>query len=186
MRILILAGAALTFGAAPVAIGAQPTAIELTEAQQAEYAGWSSAQKDAFATWPTSYQTYFWNLTSVQQDAYWTLPIERRAQIVALSPDEQAQAWSEIEAKYVADSKAGTVEPVIFMRSSEMSQAAPAPQAGEYPICEEGVTDGCINPREAGRDFGNVPLDYWPGKPASELTAEEKAQQKRAVSAASL
>ena len=30
------------------------------------------------------------------------------------------------------------------------------------------ITDGCINPREAGLKFGNRALDYWPGKPASE------------------
>ncbi len=37
-----------------------------------------------------------------------------------------------------------------------------------YEVCRDGKTDGCINPRDAGLDFGNVPLDYWPGRPASE------------------
>ena len=37
-----------------------------------------------------------------------------------------------------------------------------------YEVCLDGKTDGCINPREAGLDFGSVPLDHWPGKPASE------------------
>ena len=37
-----------------------------------------------------------------------------------------------------------------------------------YEVCREGKTDGCINPRDAGLDFGNVPLDHWPGRPASE------------------
>ncbi len=37
-----------------------------------------------------------------------------------------------------------------------------------YEVCRDGKTDGCINPRDAGLDFGNVPLDHWPGKPASE------------------
>ena len=38
----------------------------------------------------------------------------------------------------------------------------------EYDVCGEGQQDGCINPREAGLDFGGVPIDYWPGQPASE------------------
>ena len=37
-----------------------------------------------------------------------------------------------------------------------------------YEVCRDGKTDGCINPRDAGLDFGNVPLDHWPGRPASE------------------
>ena len=39
----------------------------------------------------------------------------------------------------------------------------------EYTVCGGDVTDGCINPREAGLNFGNRALDYWPGKPASEM-----------------
>ena len=38
-----------------------------------------------------------------------------------------------------------------------------------YEVCRQGMTDGCINPREAGLNFGNVPLDRWPGRPASEI-----------------
>ncbi len=39
----------------------------------------------------------------------------------------------------------------------------------EYTVCGGDVTDGCINPREAGLNFGNRALDYWPGKPVSEM-----------------
>lgn len=38
----------------------------------------------------------------------------------------------------------------------------------EYKVCTAQGQDGCINPREAGLDFGSVPIDHWPGKPASE------------------
>lgn len=37
----------------------------------------------------------------------------------------------------------------------------------EVDVCSADVTDNCINPREAGLDFGNAPLDAWPGHPAS-------------------
>ena len=39
----------------------------------------------------------------------------------------------------------------------------------DYPICRGDIQDSCINPREAGKNWGNRPLDYWPGKPASEM-----------------
>ena len=39
----------------------------------------------------------------------------------------------------------------------------------EYVVCAGTVVDACINPRAAGLNFGNVPLDHWPGKPASEM-----------------
>jgi len=39
----------------------------------------------------------------------------------------------------------------------------------EYQVCGGDVTDNCINPREAGLNYGNRALDYWPGKPASEM-----------------
>jgi hypothetical protein len=34
----------------------------------------------------------------------------------------------------------------------------------EYAVCSATVKDACINPREAGLNFGNVPLDHWPGQ----------------------
>ena len=42
-----------------------------------------------------------------------------------------------------------------------------------YEVCLDGKTDGCINPRDAGLDFGSVPLDHWPGRPASEDKPQE-------------
>lgn len=39
----------------------------------------------------------------------------------------------------------------------------------EYVVCTGSIVDSCINPRAAGLNFGNVPLDHWPGKPASEM-----------------
>ena len=43
----------------------------------------------------------------------------------------------------------------------------------DYSVCVDGQVDGCINPREAGLDFGDVPLDHWPGRPASEIGPSE-------------
>ncbi len=35
-------------------------------------------------------------------------------------------------------------------------------------VCMSKDQDSCINPRAAGLDWGDVPLDYWPGQPASQ------------------
>ncbi len=42
-------------------------------------------------------------------------------------------------------------------------------QIGEkvYDVCMSEKQDSCINPRAAGLNWGDRPLDYWPGKPAS-------------------
>jgi len=39
----------------------------------------------------------------------------------------------------------------------------------ETKVCKGDVKDGCIDPRDAGLDFGGKEIDYWPGKPASEI-----------------
>ncbi|MGB7419762.1 MAG: hypothetical protein WA918_11340 [Erythrobacter sp.] len=38
-----------------------------------------------------------------------------------------------------------------------------------YDVCMTGEQDACINPRAAGLNFGNRPLMYWPGQPASSM-----------------
>ena len=38
-----------------------------------------------------------------------------------------------------------------------------------YDVCMSDAQDSCINPREAGLKWGNRPLGYWPGQPASEM-----------------
>lgn len=47
------------------------------------------------------------------------------------------------------------------------AEAAPTPPAS-YPICKGKIQDECVNPREAGLNYGNRPLKYWPGHPASQ------------------
>lgn len=39
----------------------------------------------------------------------------------------------------------------------------------DYDVCVREGQDSCINPRDAGLDFGTRELNYWPGKPASEI-----------------
>jgi hypothetical protein len=39
----------------------------------------------------------------------------------------------------------------------------------EMKVCKGDVKDGCINPQDAGFDWGGMEIDYWPGRPASEI-----------------
>jgi len=47
----------------------------------------------------------------------------------------------------------------------------------EYDVCVREAQDSCINPRDAGLDFGRRELDYWPGRPASEIDAPLPAER---------
>ncbi|MDP9057661.1 MAG: hypothetical protein M3N34_10140 [Pseudomonadota bacterium] len=31
----------------------------------------------------------------------------------------------------------------------------------DYKVCKEGMMDDCVNPRQAGLNFGHVPLDHY-------------------------
>jgi len=49
---------------------------------------------------------------------------------------------------------------------------AEAAASGDLPICKKDQQDGCINAYEkTGK--GNKPLNYWPGKPASEIPGKK-------------
>lgn len=59
--------------------------------------------------------------------------------------------------------------PVIVERNNN-GKATKVRISGEvYDVCMNGEQDDCINPRAAGLNWGNRPLDYWPGKPASKM-----------------
>lgn len=38
----------------------------------------------------------------------------------------------------------------------------------EYTVCKEEGQDGCINPRDAGLDWGNREIDHYPADKAGE------------------
>ena len=46
-----------------------------------------------------------------------------------------------------------------------------------YKVCKGEVQDSCINPRTAGLNFGARDLQYWPGRPASEIDTPLPAEQ---------
>ncbi len=135
-------------------------------ANQTAYWAWPVDYRTSYWTWPSDYQTYYWALTPEQQTAWWALSSTQRGEILAMTPDQQLAAWSSIN-QQIAAQQASEVKTV--MAPSPAAQPAPAARTGEYPICGGAIQDSCINPREAGKNYGNRPLDYWPGKPASEM-----------------
>ena len=97
---------------------------------------------------------------------------------LALGLSAPAMAQEEVVVEEVvavpAPAAAQTPAPTPAMRfvPSEVVQPAPpaaVPADGKYPPCKGKLQDSCINPRQDGLKYGNVPLDYWPGKPASEI-----------------
>ena len=56
----------------------------------------------------------------------------------------------------------------VVVETNDRGQATKVRIDGKiYEVCMGSKTDGCINPRAAGLNWGNRPLDYWPGQPAS-------------------
>lgn len=184
MKSLIYAGAAAiafsaSIAAPAVAQDGGPTASKggvyvLTEMQQADYDSWPEERQVTYTAWPYDYQEYYWTLEPVRQDGWWLLTDDQRGQLYALPMTSRDAAWLGI-VEQMNSTPATTVSattPDMQYVSGEVAQTTPAstaPANGEYPICQGDESDNCINPREAGKDYGNVPLNYWPGKPASQI-----------------
>ena len=193
MRTIALRGAlALALAAVPMALVAQDVMIAtMTAEQQSAYDNWPADQRAGFETWPTDYRAYYWTLSANQQTGYWKLTNEQRATIAGLTPEQQIATWASIEQQMAGSpaptsaTVAGTGDtmttavtqpgsdtlPQVTTVTTSSGNYAPPPASAmnkAYPLCSRTVQDSCINPREAGKNYGNRPLGYWPGKPASE------------------
>ena len=59
-------------------------------------------------------------------------------------------------------------ESPVVVETNERGQATRVRVEGKvYDVCMNAEQDNCINPRAAGLNWGNRPLTYWPGEPAS-------------------
>ena len=184
MKSLIFAGAAaLALTATPALADDHMDAMELTATQQAMYDAWTDSQRTTYDAWPMEAQTYYWTLDDMQQGVWWdALNNEQRVRIVGMDDAQRVAAWTSIRnqmnaANNASASNASTTARTtrsatsgnIVFRGNAVTQTAPAAHSGEYPPCKGDQQDNCINPREAGLNYGNRPLNYWPGKPASEI-----------------
>jgi hypothetical protein len=201
MNKLILAGVAALALAAPaaaqdMAVSSDGTVYVMTDAQQTAYDAWPPERRTIYMAWPADYQTYFWTLTPTQQNGWWLLTDDQRAKVHAMTPEQRVAAWTAIErqmagapsanasatatAATTAAASASTSGPRFV--SNAVVQTTPAdaaPPTGDLPICSPNQQDNCINAWEAGKRGPGVarPLNYWPGKPASEIPGKMPAEK---------
>lgn len=64
----------------------------------------------------------------------------------------------------LADAAPAAPRPEIVERDSRGRAASVRIDGQVYKVCSAQVTDSCINPRQAGLNFGNQPLNRWPEK----------------------
>ena len=196
MNRFFLAGAAALALAVPavaqdMAVDANGNVYVMTDAQKTIYTGWPADRRTAYDTWPNDYKVYYWTLTPTQQNGWWVLTDDQRAKVYAMTPEQRAQAWTAIAAQMAtgtpnanasatartattAAASASTMGPRWV--SNEVVQTTPADTApADPPICAPNQQDNCINAWEAGKRGAGVtrPLDYWPGKPASEIPGKK-------------
>lgn len=70
----------------------------------------------------------------------------------------------------LADDHASKAKSPEVVETNDKGQATKVQIEGQvYDVCMNGQTDGCINPRAAGLEWGTRELNYWPGKPASQI-----------------
>ncbi len=86
------------------------------------------------------------------------------AAAAAMALGAPALAQSNSTGQSDSDMKAEVVEKAPNGRASVVEIGGT-----RYPVCNAADQDGCINPREAGLNWGNRALDYWPGQPASSM-----------------
>lgn len=196
MKNLILAGAAalaLTVSPATaqdMAVTADGEVYVLTAPQQTMYDAWPPERQSDYMSWPRDYQSYYWTLSSPQQEGWWILTPEQRTRVFAMAPEQRVAAWTAIERQMgsmpsanasttaqAATTASGTMTGSPRFVSNAVVQTTPASANAaartEYPPCKGDMQDSCINPREAGLNYGNRPLNYWPGRPASEIPGKK-------------
>ncbi len=194
MNKLILAGAAALAFAIPAV--AQDTSVTngttlsaMSDAQRTMYNDWPDDRRTSYDAWPETYRSYYWTLTPSQQTGWWALTDEQRARVYAMTPEMRTTAWASIEKQMTSTPSANSSVTAQTATTASMSagpgnmqfvsgevvQTTPAASGAgtDYPPCKGDMQDHCINPREAGLKYGNVPLKYWPGKPASEIPGKK-------------
>ncbi|MGX7951800.1 hypothetical protein ACWPM1_04460 [Tsuneonella sp. HG249] len=194
MNKLIFAGAAalalaIPAGAQELAVAADGDVYVLTPTQKPVYDAWPLERRSGYDAWSNDFKVYYWTLTPTQQEGWWMLNDEQRTRLYAMAPEARVAAWESIakqmaslpSANASATAQVATTAAAANavagrdpqMVSNAVTQTTPAATAGEYPLCSATVTDSCINPREAGKNYGNRPLNYWPGRPASEIPGKK-------------
>ena len=188
-NIILVSAAALALTAVPAAAqdaDAEVTAYELGEDQMVIYDGWPEERRVVYDAWPYGIQEYYWTLEPAQAEGWWVLTDPQRVRIYEMTPEQRMMAWQQINAQMSGSntnttsmsaqgtaSATGTMSAQTRFVRSEVTQTKPAnyravSSGDELPVCSANQQDGCINSWEKNKT-GNRPLEYWPGRPASEI-----------------
>lgn len=97
---------------------------------------------------------------------------ETATHIAKTTTTASADAASESD---ITSGAGASVEPVkpsvqIVSRGADGRPDVVSIDGQTYTVCKSETQDSCINPRSAGLNFGARDLQYWPGRPASEIT----------------
>lgn len=98
--------------------------------------------------------------------------IAAAASIAALGMGAPALADAHMEKKQstvTGDANWKAQSPEIVERNNRGRVTKVRIDGRVYSVCMNSEQDSCINPRAAGLGFGNRPLMYWPGQPASSM-----------------
>ncbi len=119
----------MTTAETDTADAATTPATAMTAEQQVSYDGWPTEQQTQFDAWPEDVKAYYWGLTPERQELFWRISDENKVTITALSAEQQAQAWTQIEAQAAAQTAPATTAPAT---------TAPAP-AFSIPVAGRGA-----------------------------------------------
>ena len=154
-----------------VAVDADGSVYVMTDLQTSLYDAWTVDQRTAYDGWPDGIKQYYWTLDADQSAGWWMLDDAKRVRIYEMPAAARAGAWTAIAAQMNGNAAMpnANASATVATTPSRTTNMAAAPAAKEYPPCRGDVQDSCVNPREAGLNYGNRPLGYWPGRPASEI-----------------
>ena len=181
-----------------VATDAAGNVYVMTDVQRGMYDTWPADRRTMYDAWPNDYKVYYWTLTPQQQGGWWVLNDDQRTRVYAMTPTQRAAAWTSIMAQMNAADTSTTASTSVSADTSmsastnssgnmqfvrrEMAQPvagsadAAALASGDLPVCKPNQQDGCINSWEKNKT-GTKPLNYWPGKPASEIPGKKPDPQ---------
>ncbi|WBY17078.1 hypothetical protein PF049_02635 [Erythrobacteraceae bacterium WH01K] len=130
--------------------------IMLNADQKSMMESWPADRKATYSAWPAEAQAYYWTLSPEQQQGWWMLDNPQRVSIVGMNAQDQATTWRTISQQVLnragptaSSATSSMSNGNIRFVSEPMIQRIPAPHNGAYPLCTNGRTDNCINPREA-------------------------------------
>lgn len=161
------------------------------EERRSDYDTWPTTYQEYYWTLEPVQQEGYWALTADQRGKIYNMTPEQRALAwksvqqqlagnMPTTPPGQANPPGQgVPTAGVPNPRMANQAVQPAMPAKESYQGGPykgaltPPPADamnkDYPICKGNVQDSCVNPREAGKNYGNRPLDHWPGKPASEM-----------------